>query len=498
MLFNSYLFVLLFLPLCLAGYFSLNHFRLYSLGHLFLLGMSLWFYGYFNPRYLWIILASVFFNYTAYRLLDRTSRPLYRRLLLFLALAFNFGALFYFKYHDFFFENVNALFQTAFTLRHLVLPLGISFFTFQQVSFIVDAYRGEVPRYGLLCYMCYVTYFPQLIAGPIVTHDELIPQFYDPEKKRFNWDHFAQGVSLFVLGLSKKVLLADIFGNAANWGFSNIDSLNTPSALLVSLAYTVQIYFDFSGYCDMAVGIGRMMNLDLPMNFDSPYKALTITEFWDRWHMTLTRFFQRYVYIPLGGNRRGAVRTYWNVMVVFLASGLWHGANWTFLLWGALHGVFSVITRHWKPFFERLHPALNWLVTFSFVNTAWVFFRADSIGDALRLLRRMVSMNFDGLPTELLNAFTGTPNRILDEFFGRELYRLLPFFQDAPRRPPDVKLMLPCYFLLAFLLILGPRNACRRLEDFRPTIPRMLGLAVLLTWCVFSFSSISTFLYFNF
>lgn len=359
MLFNSYVFIFLFFPLCMVGYFGLNKLKWYNLAQLFLLGMSLWFYGFFNPSYLPIILVSMVFNYGATYVMGKTENKVLKKAELIFAILANIGVLFYFKYYDFFIGNINVLFKTDFTLKNILLPLGISFFTFQQVSYVVDAYRGEVQQYNFLQYASFVVYFPQLIAGPIVTHDELIPQFGDLNKKRFNWDNFSKGAFMFALGLAKKVLIADTFGIAANWGFANIASLDSTNAILTTLAYTVQIYFDFSGYCDMAIGIGQMMNLELPVNFDSPYKALTITEFWSRWHKTLTRFFTRYIYIPLGGNRKGKARTYINTMIVFLTSGLWHGANWTFILWGVIHGAFMVVTRHWKKWFEQLHPALS-------------------------------------------------------------------------------------------------------------------------------------------
>ena len=299
MLFNSYIFILFFLPICIAGYFAWNHFGKIKMGLAFLLGMSLWFYGYFNVKYLSIILTSIFFNYFCYIILKKARRT--KKLLLGAAVTFNIGILFYFKYYDFFVENINLIFKTDITLKNLLLPLGISFFTFQQISFLVDAYRGEIGKYSFLEYALFVTFFPQLIAGPIVTHDELIPQLLDKGKKRFCWDNFAKGIYIFTLGLGKKVLLADTFGNAANWGFSHIDILDTTNAVIVMLSYTIQIYFDFSGYCDMALGIGKMLNIDLPINFNSPYKALTITEFWKRWHITLTRFLTKYLYFPLGG-----------------------------------------------------------------------------------------------------------------------------------------------------------------------------------------------------
>ena len=483
MLFNSYIFVLLFFPICLVGYFGLNHFKLYRLGHIFLLGMSLWFYAFFNLEYLVIILASIGINYGIYCLLKQTETSKARKYVLLAGLVANLGVLFYYKYTDFFLLNVNRVFHTEFPLQGILLPLGISFFTFQQLSFLVDAYRGEVQTCDFLSYACFVTYFPQLIAGPIVTHDELIPQLNDLEKKRFNWNNFAPGIYLFALGMAKKVLLADTFGNAVNWGFANIDSLDTTNAIITMLGYTFQIYFDFSGYCDMAIGIGKMMNIDLPINFNSPYKSLTITEFWDRWHMTLTRFFTKYVYIPLGGNRKGAMRTYINIMVVFLLSGLWHGAGWTFVFWGACHGLFSVITRRFRVFFEKLHPALNWIITFSFVNVMWVFFRADSFSSALKLLKRIATFGFGAIRSEILNCF--------------KLVELNYFIAKIPIGFPNTYYLV-AFFAIAILIVLGAKNAHEKMEEFRPSFGKAVATVGLLTWCVFSFSGISTFLYFNF
>lgn len=354
MLFNSYIFILLFLPICIIGYFGLNHFKKFTLAQLYLLILSLWFYGYFNPSYLLIIAMSILSNYLLSYAMARTVKPILKKAELLIGIAFNLGILFYYKYYDFFIENINALFATDYSLKHILLPLGISFFTFQQLSYVIDAYRGEVSEYRFLQYASFVVYFPQLVAGPIVTHDELIPQFMDESKKQFCWDHFEKGLYIFALGLAKKVLIADVFGNAANWGFSNIPLLDGTNAALTALAYTIQIYFDFSGYCDMAIGIGQMMNIDLPVNFDSPYKAVTITDFWSRWHKTLTRFFTKYIYIPLGGNRKGLLRTCINIMIVYLCSGFWHGANWTFVLWGCMHGLFSIITRCCSRFFRKI------------------------------------------------------------------------------------------------------------------------------------------------
>ncbi len=483
MLFNSYVFVLLFFPICLIGYFVLNHFRKYTLAHLFLFGMSLWFYGYFNPGYLLIILSSILINYGIYRLLDKYEKLKIRKIIMILGVILNVGILIYFKYMDFFIENINMVFGQDFELLHILLPLGISFFTFQQISFIVDAYGGEIPKYGFINYACFVSYFPQLIAGPIVTHDELIPQFLDEQKKCFNPDNFMKGLYIFTLGLAKKVLLADTFSGAVTYGFTTIDNLSAITALIVMVSYTIQIYFDFSGYCDMAIGIGKMMNIDLPLNFNSPYKALTITEFWDRWHMTLTRFFTKYIYIPLGGNRKGAIRTYVNVFIVFLISGLWHGASWNFVFWGACHGLFVIITRIFKKFFEVLHPALNWLITFSFVNIMWVFFRAETFSQALKIVKALFSWNFS---MDMV---------FIDIFRTEELSEVLGIFRLEEKFP---QILISGFFLAAFLLILGSENAYEKMNKCKPTVLNLFCILFIFTWCVFSFAGISEFLYFNF
>ena len=483
MLFNSYVFVLLFFPLCLLGYFGLNHFKKYSLAQAYLLGMSMWFYGYFNPGYLLIIIFSIVVNYGFYLLIEKFRGRKIDKVIMITGVLVNVGILVYFKYMDFFISNVNALFKTDFNLLHILLPLGISFFTFQQISFIVDAYRGEIPEYNFLHYASFVSYFPQLIAGPIVTHDELVPQFLDESKKKFNPDNFAQGLYMFTFGLAKKVLLADTFGDVVTYGFTTIDNVGAISALMVMLSYTIQIYFDFSGYCDMAIGIGKMMNIDLPLNFNSPYKALTITEFWERWHTTLTRFFTKYVYIPLGGSRKGLARTCINTMIVFLISGFWHGASWNFIFWGFIHGVFMVITRVFKKFFEKLHPAFNWLITFSFVNVAWVFFRAENFGQAMKILRALFSwnFNFDPLFTQMFRL--------------AELKKVLSVFNVEDRYP---QFLCVAFFLVAFVLLLGCENAYEKMKKFKPTVWNFLITIFLFVWCVFSFAGISEFLYFNF
>jgi len=482
MLFNSYIFVLLFLPLCLAGYYGLGFFQKYRLANVFLLGMSLWFYGYFNPWYLIIIISSVCFNYLIYRLM--LSHKDKKKVLMVIGVCLNVAVLFYFKYMDFFISTVNMLFKTEFNLLYIVLPLGISFFTFQQISFIVDSYKGDVTSYSFLEYACYVIFFPQLIAGPIVTHDELVPQLMDDSKKHINAENFARGIYLFTIGMAKKVLIADTLGCAVNYGYDEILNINSTEAIVVILAYTLQIYFDFSGYCDMAIGIGQMFNINLPLNFNSPYKAVSIDDFWDRWHMTLTRFLTRYIYIPLGGNRKGKVRTYVNIFIVFLVSGFWHGAGFTFILWGVGHGIASIIHRMGRKFFDKVPKIIGWAVTFFFVNIMWVFFRADSIATATELIRRAFSGHFDPLGAELTSQFSFWElHLILDK---------LPVIKNFDYI--DVVGM----FTVALFIALIPKNGFEKMKEFTPNVINMLVMSCLMIWCILSFSGISTFLYFNF
>ena len=497
MLFNSYIFILLFLPICILGYFTLNHYKKYKLGQAFLLVMSLWFYAYNSVKYLLVLVASVLINYGVYLLLQnageipsndvnssnaRGGRS--RKAIMVLGVVINVGILLYFKYMDFFIDNINGIFGMDIAFLRIALPLGISFFTFQQISFIVDAYRGEIPGYCFLDYACFVTYFPQLIAGPIVTHDELVPQFMDEEKKKFNADNVLQGIYIFTMGLAKKVLLADTFGKVVKYGYTLPEALNSITAIITIMAYTIQIYFDFSGYCDMAIGIGKMMNIELPLNFNSPYKACNIIEFWDRWHMTLTRFFTKYVYIPLGGSRKGNIRTYVNVFLVFLISGFWHGASWNFVLWGAMHGALNILTRICRKVVDRIPRVISWLFTFAFVNIAWVFFRAENIPQALTVIQRVFSGGF------VVNDPT-----FYSEICSPEIREILSIFSLEERFPA---LVLVAYFALALLLIVGSKNAYEKMLKFKPTLLNMGLTLFLLVWSVFSFAGISTFLYFNF
>ncbi|MCT7469250.1 MBOAT family O-acyltransferase, partial [Aliarcobacter cryaerophilus] len=273
-----------------------------------------------------------------------------------------------------------------------------SFFTFTQIAFLVDAYRREAKEYSLVNYMLFVTYFPHLLAGPILHHKEMMPQFASKYNWVKNYRNIALGLFIFSIGLFKKVVIADTFAPWATAGFDTATTLNLIEAWATSLSYTFQLYFDFSGYCDMAIGISLMFNIKLPINFNSPYKALNIQDFWRRWHMTLSRFLRDYIYIPLGGNRKGNTRTYVNLLSTFLIGGLWHGAGWTFIIWGALHGIALAIHRFWQSLGFKMNKVLAWFITFNFINITWIFFRAKDFESAMKVLSSMLSLDNVVLP----------------------------------------------------------------------------------------------------
>lgn len=388
MLFNSYEFILLFMPVVVGGYFAIGQ-RSNIAGHYWLIAASLFFYGWWNPVYLWLIVFSLSVNFSIgkYLLAGRQSKGH-----LALGIAFNLFLLGYYKYTDFFLENVNALLGTDYNLLHIILPLGISFFTFTQIAYLVETYRGVVKEHNFRSYILFVTYFPHLLAGPIIHYEQMMPQFMDKALKKVNYENLSRGLFLFGIGLVKKVMIADTLGKWADAGYASVGQidLSTLAAWTISLAYTFQLYFDFSGYTDMALGVSLMLNIKLPINFDSPYKSASIIEFWRRWHITLSFFLRDYLYIPLGGNRKGKMRKYLNILTTMLLGGLWHGAGWTYVLWGGTHGL-GIVTNH--VFREQGGRMPHWLgvaLTFLFVNFAWVLFRAESVAQALTLYSSML------------------------------------------------------------------------------------------------------------
>lgn len=478
MLFNSYYFVLIFLPLVWCGYFGLNQIGKYKPAQIFLVAASLFFYGYYNWYYLGIICVSIVINYVITKSMGDERFDRHRTKILALGIVFNVGLLLYFKYTNFFVDNINALFHTGIMVKKILLPLGISFYTFQQIGFLADVYRTETRglKLDFWDYAEFVAFFPQLVAGPIASKD-LIEQMKDPIRRKADPDHVAAGLMLFAVGLFKKVLIADTFSRGVNWGFSNVAEMNSIEAIIVMLSYTFQIYFDFSGYSDMALGLAEMFNFELPVNFNAPYRACSIVEFWQRWHMTLTTFLQKNIYIPLGGKRKGRARTCLNVLIVFLISGFWHGANWTFVVWGLLHGVASVLNRLFRRQWERLHAAVRWVCTFLFVNVTWIIFRADSMRQAWQFIGRIFTGGIGRVSELLVTRFPLIESEVLNVSLAQH-YAIWAFL------------------LFGFASMFNARPYCTR--QFKPSVYNCLGTMILLVWSVLSLAGRSEFIYFGF
>jgi len=392
MLFNSFEFLLFFLPVTLVVYFLLIRTGHTPASRYWLFFASLFFYSWWNPFYLPLIVGSILFNFFIGKQLNGIHPVTFKRKMLWIGILVNIGMLVYFKYCNFFIDNLNLLIEDKIILARIILPLGISFFTFQQVSYLIDSYNGKAKDYDFLSYSLVVTFFPHLIAGPIVQYKDVIPQFEQSDNLKFNSFNFSKGLYIFFIGITKKVIIADSFAVLANQGYSNTSSLNLLDSWMTSLSYSFQLYFDFSGYSDMAIGLALLFNINLAINFNSPYRALTIQDFWRRWHITLSSFLRDYLYIPLGGNRHGEFNTLRNLLLTFVLGGLWHGAGWTFIFWGFLHGFGQIVFTLWKKTSLRLPDWLAWFVTFNYVNLAWVFFRSSSWREAIQLLEGMLGL----------------------------------------------------------------------------------------------------------
>lgn len=489
MLFNSYEFIFFFLPVTFLFYFWLNKKRLTQASKAWLVFASLFFYSWWNIIYLPLILGSILFNFALGTSISRikvleTKKSVSRKTLLGFGIVSNLLLLAYFKYMDFFITNINLLTGTQWDLMHVLLPLGISFFTFTQIAYLVDAYRNEVKEMNYLNYTLFVTFFPHLLAGPILHHKEMMPQFDSIKSKVINYKNIAEGLFLFSIGLFKKVVIADTFAQWANAGFETTAALNLFEAWAVSLSYTFQLYFDFSGYTDMALGVALLFNIRLPINFNSPYKALDIQDFWRRWHITLSRFLRDYIYIPLGGNRRGEFRTYANLFAVFLIGGLWHGASWMFVAWGALHGTAIVLHRVWQRMGHKMNTFLAWFITFNFINITWVFFRAKEWEDAANILSGMIGLNGIMLPEKYAQYFWETTNGIIQ--FGNVYEQI------------DGKAQTTVYIILGLILVLTLKNSMEQLNNFKPTCSNLIYTITLFLTAMSMLSYASEFLYFNF
>jgi alginate O-acetyltransferase complex protein AlgI len=400
MLFNSLQFIFGYLPATIIlFYFFASFSKEYAIAFVALASIA--FYAFWSPLFTLLLLFSIVINYTGGVLLCKFQQSNLRKFIFTSFVVLDLGILFYYKYIGFFFFNWNWIFGTTFSIQELILPLGISFFTFTQLAFLVDVYKGEAKEYNFIHYVLFVTYFPHLIAGPILHHQQMMPQFADKNACRLDITNLTSGIVLFVIGLSKKVLLADSLGAIATPLFdSPVCAPEFFTAWKMSLSYSLQLYFDFSGYSDMAVALALMMGISLPINFNSPYKAKNIVDFWRRWHISLSQFLLHYLYIPLGGNRNGPIMRYRNLLITMVLGGLWHGASWNFAIWGGLHGLYLIINHlfrllkfpSWMKNIKGM-SYLSWLLTFLCVVIAWVFFRTQDFAKAMDILKGMFFFN---------------------------------------------------------------------------------------------------------
>ncbi len=476
MLFNSYVFLLAFLPVFLVLFFaarkaSYKNPKMRGVCKWIIAACSLLFYVPFGLRNVLALAVSIAFSGAAAFLIVRVrGKGSLPKSVMAVAVCTNVAALLLFKFSGLFF------------------PVAISFYTFNQISFLVDVYRGEVKEFTPVEYLSYIFFFPKLLQGPLMGFEKYREQLDASMSAGLSYERLLRGLLLLSMGLFKKVILADTFGKAVDYGFENVAGLGSLEAILVAVFYSFQLYFDFSGYCDMASAICMMMGFELPVNFDSPYKSVNIVDFWKRWHITLTGFFTKYVYIPLGGNRKGAARMYLNFMIVFLLSGLWHGNGWNFILWGAMHGVLFVITRMMmkKNMSLPVPKVLKVLLTFIYVTIAWVFFRAPSISDGGMLVARIFTGGRKAIATQMAAGFQ------LDELWYMLKVTPLMRFNFA---------WVSClwiFLVFACGIIFFAPNALEVAKKCRIGVRSTIVTAFLLLWSIVSFAGVSTFLYMNF
>lgn len=504
MLFNSIQFIFLFLPIAVVGYFMLGKFSLNAAIY-WLIIASLLFYAWWDFHYILLVVGSVIFNYIIGLLINRGP---YRIQWFVLGISFNLCLLGYYKYANFFVQNLHSLIGLNLVFQYVILPLGISFFTFTQIAYLVDVMRGEAEEYRFPNYLLFATFFPHLIAGPILHHKEIMPQFQNLKNFLPNTERISEGLTFFTLGLAKKILIADNIAPYANDIFrasEEIGGISFFEAWQGALSYTLQIYFDFSGYCDMAIGVALIFGIRMPINFNSPYKATSVINFWRSWHITLSRFLRDYLYIPLGGNRCGSTRYLTNLMIVMVLGGLWHGAGWTFIAWGALHGLYLAINHLWRLILTPGRPHnifirfMYWIITFLCIVFAWVFFRAESMSSAFSMIHGM--LGFNGFELDLNHRhYFG----ILAEYLERIGIVFIPATEVRLITFPMIAGFLAICLLLpnsqAWISSHRPlfRWANRDILVWRATLNWGITLGLLAAYTISKLGRPSEFLYFNF
>ncbi|AXH15812.1 membrane-bound O-acyltransferase family protein [Malaciobacter mytili LMG 24559] len=489
MLFNSYEFIFLFLPISFFIYFYLNKKRLTLLSKVFLLLSSLFFYSWWNIIYLPLILSSILFNFLIGSSLCKKNRfkQLVRKQLLAIGIIGNIALLGYFKYSDFFIENFNFVFNLNKELLNLALPLAISFFTFQQIAYLVDSFRYEIKEYSLLNYGIFVSFFPQLIAGPIVHHKEVMPQFSNIRNKVINYQNIVLGIFIFSIGLFKKVIIADTFAKWANIGFDTSITLTFFEAWATAYAYAFQLYFDFSAYSDMAIGLALLFNIKLPINFNSPYKATSITQFWNRWHITLSSFINKYIFKPIL-NLLGTYSFSKALLAIFLSmliSGLWHGASWLFIIFGFINAIALVINQIWKKKFKiKIHKYIGWVLTFNTFVISIIFFRANEWADAIKVIKGMFGFNGIILPSFLSSSF----------YFLKDYNITFGYLFENINADKYIILWL----LSAFIVVLFFNNSMQLRDNFKLNYKTLIISVILFSCSILSLNKFSEFIYFNF
>ena len=482
MLFNSYEFIFLYLPLVFLVFFGLAKWGGRQAATCWLVLASFFFYGWWDWHYVPLLFASICFNYLVGRRIQQGER---RKAWLVFGIALNLALLGYFKYTGFFLETVNSLAGSlVFDVPHIVLPLGISFFTFTQTAYLVEEYRGEAAEHSFLTYCEFVTIFPHLIAGPIIRHRDMLPQFTDEKNFYIDYKNIALGITLFTMGLFKKTVIADYLSSWVADVFSRADSLTFLEAWIGALSYTFQLYFDFSGYSEMAIGLGLMFNLRFPTNFNSPYKAKNVIDFWRRWHMTLGLWVRDYLYIPMGGNRAGELGKMRNLFLSMLLIGLWHGAGWSFVLWGGTHGILLMINHQWRRLHIQLPDGLCWAMTFLCVTGCWVLFRAESFGQASDVMLAMADMGHIVLPENM------------GKYFG-ELQAVGIAFEPWRLHMSLTRAIITLSVLLLGLLRLPNPAECVP-KSFHPNTVWLAGIASAFVYAVWKINNYSEFLYFQF
>ena len=484
MLFNSYIFILVFLPITWLGYHLLNHSRRFTLSKSWLVLASFFFYGYWKLDFIPLMLFSIIVNFGLGILMLKYEDQKSRKPFMVVGLLFNIGLLCYFKYINFFMDNLSLLTGSTHDVVKVLLPLGISYYSIQQIAYLYDTYEGVTTERNLLDYILFVVFFPKLIAGPIAHHEELLPQFKSFESKIFSSRNISMGLTIFCVGLFKKVVIADTLSGWTSQGFDGAERLHFFSAWGTSLAYTFQLYFDFSGYSDMAVGLARLFNIQLPQNFNSPLISKSINEFWSRWHITLSTFIRTYIFTPLIRSMPKATFP-WSMLSMFLAmtiAGLWHGAAWTFVIYGAMHGLAIVINHTWKKKKKKMAPWLGWLITFNFVNISFIIFRAKDLKEAGHVLKGMLGMQ--GLHIPKLGI---KPLLALKEYGAK----IGPYMTNDE----NIQLLM---IVLAFLLIFKGKNSLELETSYQPKTKLTMAAAALFVLCLFGMNRVSEFIYFNF